>query len=283
VSYAENKKNEKIEQYMLRRILILTTQMETKDNSAFSINGFFNNLPIRIIGTPEEPFFYADDIAAMLGGSGALWKSLKKFGESEIVTPAIRKERGIITYRELCGCFTIDQSMILLTELGAYRLIMVSRSDKAEKFKKYLLALMKNARLAETSKLNTISSIDALQGKAIVLKNKLEGRRRHYPNIFVFKTIKYDNLEDYPLPLADLDKYMIDDFDPTQSILFKYTCRPSVVGHTMYTLYAKIYGNCTDLIYRLRTKTVLDDPEVLHHTWYLTEELPIENEIIIYQ
>ena len=33
----------------------------------FSINAWFNNLPIRIIGTPDCPYFYAVDVGKVLG------------------------------------------------------------------------------------------------------------------------------------------------------------------------------------------------------------------------
>ena len=64
-------------------------EQEVLDNSKFSINTWFNNLPIRIIGSPAEPFFYALDIAIILGIK-QVSVSIKNFDHTEIVTPEIR-------------------------------------------------------------------------------------------------------------------------------------------------------------------------------------------------
>jgi hypothetical protein len=38
-----------------------------KEQPEFEINQFFNELPIRILNSHKMPFFYADDVAKVLG------------------------------------------------------------------------------------------------------------------------------------------------------------------------------------------------------------------------
>jgi len=65
-----------------------------RDNSAFSINEFFNSLPIRIIGSSTDPFFYAIDLCAILGVTNP-YRKVANFDETEILTPARRRELNI--------------------------------------------------------------------------------------------------------------------------------------------------------------------------------------------
>ena len=93
----------------------------------FAINEFFNNQPIRVIGSPDEPFFYASDIGDILGIKN-IATSIKNFDEMELVTPEVRIEHKLVTYRKYGDKFRRDDTITLLTEYGVYRLILCSKS-----------------------------------------------------------------------------------------------------------------------------------------------------------
>jgi prophage antirepressor-like protein len=122
----------------------------------FSINEWFNDLPIRIVGSHEEPFFYANDLAAILG-IVKVRNSVKNFTEKDIVTPEQREKYGIKTYRILRGKMVEESSIILLTEYGAYRLIMRSNSEKAEELRNFIIDSIRRLRLTENMKLRTVN------------------------------------------------------------------------------------------------------------------------------
>lgn len=52
------------------------------------ITAWFNNLPIRVLGSNLEPFFYAGDIAQVLDIQ-KVRNSVKNFDETELVTPEV--------------------------------------------------------------------------------------------------------------------------------------------------------------------------------------------------
>ena len=147
------------------------------ENNQFTINGFFNNLPIRIIGTPEEPFFYASDIGDILGIK-QISVSVKNFDETEIVTSQKRQKYNIVTYYKYKDEMRRDDRIVLLTEFGVYRLILCSRSDIAKDFKKYIYQLISTARNGEKKKLNTISANDLNKLRSAV--ETLEKERNDY-------------------------------------------------------------------------------------------------------
>jgi very-short-patch-repair endonuclease len=103
----------------------------------FSINQWFNEHPIRIIGTPSEPFFYATDLATILGIKN-INTSISSFTEEDIVTPEQRERCGIITYKKYRDTMRPNPTVILLTLRGAYRFLAHSRSPSAEELRKKL-------------------------------------------------------------------------------------------------------------------------------------------------
>ena len=129
------------------------------EDNQFTINGFFNNLPIRIIGTPEEPFFYDNDIGTILGIKN-IATSITGFDDTEIVTPDVRQKYNLVTYYKYRDTLRRDDRIVLFTEFGVYRLILCSRSLIAKDFKKYVYQLIKNTRNTEKQKLNVISQND---------------------------------------------------------------------------------------------------------------------------
>ena len=115
----------------------LEVHVEQPDNSKISVNVCFNNLSIRIIGTHEKPFFYASDIATVLGIKNVR-TSIKNFDATEIVTPELRTKYNLITYKQYEKGPRRDESVILLTENGARRLLSNSRTPAAERLRSLL-------------------------------------------------------------------------------------------------------------------------------------------------
>ena len=112
-------------------------EQEVLDNSTFSINTWFNNLPIRIIGSPVEPFFYASDILAVLGLKN-ITASIKNFNHTELATPEMRAHHNLVTYKKYRGDMRRDDSVKLLTENGVRRLLSNSRTPNAERMRSLL-------------------------------------------------------------------------------------------------------------------------------------------------
>ena len=110
---------------------------DTPDNPAFGINTWFNDLPVRIIGTPEEPFFYAGDIAAVLGIKNVRM-SIKNFDQTEVATPEMRARHNLITYKQYKKGPRQDDSVVLLTKNGVRRLLSNSRTLNAERLRETL-------------------------------------------------------------------------------------------------------------------------------------------------
>ncbi len=100
---------------------------ETQDTSDFSITTTFNNRPIRIIGSPNEPFFYASEIAAVLNLTN-LTRYMDGFDTTETVSPEKRIECGIVTYRKYGDSIRKSNKVLLLTESGLYKFILSSNA-----------------------------------------------------------------------------------------------------------------------------------------------------------
>ena len=112
-------------------------EVEQHYNSTLINNTWFNDLPVRIIGTPEEPFFYARDIADILGIK-KISTSIKNFDKTELVTSEMRAHHNLLTYKKYRDEMRRDDSIILLTENGVSRLLSNSRTPAAEKLRSLL-------------------------------------------------------------------------------------------------------------------------------------------------
>ncbi len=134
-------------------------QTDAPDNATFSINEWFNSHPIRIIGSPEEPFFYAVDLGLVLGIKN-IRTSLNRFIDSEdIVSSEMRARQNIVTYKKRGNSWCRDDSIILLTKSGVYKLIYQSRSPVAEDIKRKLSYILTPGPIAEAEFINRITAI----------------------------------------------------------------------------------------------------------------------------
>ncbi len=133
------------------------------DQPEFEINRFFNELPIRILNSHQMPFFYAEDVARVLGIK-RIKNSLRDLTEKEMVSQAIRQRYNITTYKKYKNTIRRDNKMILLTEFGVYRLIINSKSQLADKFRDFVYDVLYQLRTvgeynikAELDQLKTIN------------------------------------------------------------------------------------------------------------------------------
>jgi prophage antirepressor-like protein len=133
------------------------------ERQPLEINRFFNELPIRILGTHAEPAFYLQDIAKVLNIRNC-HNTIEHFGPREILSAQKRKELNIVTYRKYKNTFRRDDSMVLLTEAGLYRIMFVNRSHLAEQFRDWVYDVLHEIRTkgfyqveAELQQLKTVN------------------------------------------------------------------------------------------------------------------------------
>jgi prophage antirepressor-like protein len=115
------------------------------------INEFFNELEVRIVGTPEEPYFYCCDVARILGIQNPR-PLINSYEDHEQISQETRKEMNIVTRNSLGA---VDNSISLLSEAGIYRMLFTSRKSIAIKFRKFVCDLLKSLRLKTKERLRT--------------------------------------------------------------------------------------------------------------------------------
>lgn len=132
-------------------------------DDTFEINHFFNELPIRIINNPGMPFIYAEDVCKIFKVT-CRRQSMPNFTEKEIVSPELRKQCGINTYKIHRGQRAIDNRKILFTEFGVYRFVFARSGEVADKFRDFVYNVLYQLRTSgefkikvELEKLKTIN------------------------------------------------------------------------------------------------------------------------------
>lgn len=98
---------------------------------AFSLNE--NTATINIQGTHEEPLFQANQIGQILGLTN-IRATISKFDDDEVHVNTIDTNAG-------------KRECTFLTELGLYRLIMLSRKPIAKTFQKWVASVIKEIRI----------------------------------------------------------------------------------------------------------------------------------------
>lgn len=222
--------------------------------SKFEINSYFNDLPIRIIGSSLDPFFYASDVAKILGIVN-IHTSIVNFDDTEIVTQEMRVKHNITTYKKYKNSMRVDNNIVLLTEYGVYRLIINSTLAKAREFKAHVYDLIKNARINETTKLviTPMNDTDTLNQKISLLENELSSYEKYNPVIYCFCKVINDNpYHHMPVDHIFPDFVNVEDLCET---LYKFTISPTPDDYTNYKLFAKLHGNTRDILEEILEKT----------------------------
>lgn len=91
------------------------------------------NIEINIQGTVDEPLFQANQIGKLLGLTN-INKNIKDFDQDEKVLTLSYSNGG-------------KQNMSFLTEIGLYRILGMSRKEKARKFQKWIATVVKEIRI----------------------------------------------------------------------------------------------------------------------------------------
>jgi prophage antirepressor-like protein len=123
------------------------------ESPQIEINRFFNELPIRILNSHEEPFFYLEDIAKILAIKNPR-KTVANFEGREIVTLDQRQKYNIVTYKIHRGKPVRDDRKILLTEAGVYRIIFTTKSQLSGVFRDWVYDVLRQLRLTGEYKVN---------------------------------------------------------------------------------------------------------------------------------
>jgi prophage antirepressor-like protein len=232
-------------------------------STTFTINGMFNKLPVRIIGTPSNPFLYAVDLCDCLGIANTS-RAVSHLDPEGIVTQEQRKQYNLTTYRVNKSTAHVDNTMILLNKHGAYQLIYNSKSPVGHSFRVYVTELIENARFKEQEQLivRTNEQIKAMtlqlaqKDAELAQKNEIINDINKYnPIIYVFsKDIDDDNAYSHIL-LKDREPVLTQRSSVNthaysqHGILYKYTTAPTPEDYSGLTFVGRVFGD-TDTIMR---------------------------------
>lgn len=217
----------------------------------FEINRFFNELPVRILGSQEYPCFYADDLARILDIK-KVRNVVKDFDETEIVSKELREQLGIVTYRKYKESYRRDNTVILLTEFGVYKLIMITKSQISTQLKKFVYRVLHELRTKgkyeieqELQQLRitheqTLKENGMLEIEIRSLRKKQDKFKNLTERLYLFE---YDNdplkiVQDAVLP-EDVDSDYEDDFPPEYNqiddLALYYRMFPNAMNDPPYT------------------------------------------------
>lgn len=216
--------------------------------SSFSINKWFNEHTIRIVGTPQEPFFYACDIGDVLELTN-IRKSIKDFDDLEIVSDEVRARLGIKTRRIVDGQERDDNSINLLTESGVYRLIISSRLPVVRQFKRFIYQCIRDVRAADPvyTLVNTADYTDIVeQNKRLQQYKNQITKRGLVTYVFTRHLAAGDNPYDF-IHDSERDDYWdryrsTNPPDDDEHTLYKLTTRPSSDDYGRFTFAYYVYG-----------------------------------------
>ena len=97
--------------------------MNTKNEIAIFDNEEFGQ--VRVMGTPDNPWFVASDVATALG-----YKNTRK----AIIDHVDEEDKNTVTIRDGIG----NPNKVTINESGVYALIMGSKLERAKKFKRWV-------------------------------------------------------------------------------------------------------------------------------------------------
>lgn len=207
--------------------------IQNQSESEFSINAWFNDLkykgsPIRILGTTDEPFFYASEIADILKIK-SVRSSTRTFSKIDIVSQEQRERLGLVATKVHRGKEVRDDRIILLTEYGVYKLIMLSRTKCAEEFREFICIKIGEIRRSEKIKLKTLAD------RSSTIEEENKNMKEHLklykelPITYVYKVEIKGRRLDKVIPRKDLDwslyKEQLADGEIFDGALYKYTSK----------------------------------------------------------
>jgi prophage antirepressor-like protein len=138
----------------------------------------FNGIKVRIVGSVDEPFFYASDLFNVLKISHGT-RVLSKLDPGDIVTPEQRATHKLVTFNK--GTRQVNNTIVLLTESGVRHVITKAKCKEASEFRAYIFGLLKEERLAEKEQLilHMSKQIEALKAKNDALEREILEYKQH--------------------------------------------------------------------------------------------------------
>lgn len=255
------------------------------DGKLFSINRFFNEMPVRIINTTEYPIFYASEITEILDlcTKGNSWKTLRRYLDVDhYVSNDELDELGLKKYRangKTCS------NIVMINLQGVYALITVSKIKQAVEFRRFVHDTLNQIRGIQHDR--TGYSIDVVNEQELIkhgghlnliksLKNDSKIYKRLLDRVYVFRITRnvtkisdnnslfheYDHMtsddEEYNYEADDdsNDENTIDNYEAFKSAFpdiandrkycYKLTKNPSDHDYKQYKYLYDIYVRSSD-------------------------------------
>lgn len=214
----------------------------------FSINGWFNDKGLRILGTSADPYFYAIDLQKLLDIQN-IHSGISRLGEQDIVSQATRDRLGLVTYKVWKGKQVRDDKITLLTIRGAYKIILSSRSPHAADIQDYIFTLIERKRATELTTLRTLISDQAAELAAT--KRKLASYESKVTTYSVYRKLLNGG--------DPFDYYAPDDLKPdvrpphrcSYTAMLKFVLEELPGDNSAFELYGRIYDTHGELLWRM--------------------------------
>lgn len=184
--------------------------MKKKDKLGYAIefeDGFMllstmiNSLNIRIVGSYEKPWFYAEDVAKALGVT-----KLQRLDDDVKVTDEKKKARGITTRRIRNNKFINSSNAVLITEHGLLTYLYKSRNERAKMIAKNLSRILIAIRIGQNRSLNVMpfEQVEEMQKENKSLKKVNKSYKKNVSTLHIFRKDNInENAYDH-VPPADL-------------------------------------------------------------------------------
>ena len=136
----------------------------------------FNNIQLSIIGTYEEPWFVAKEIATLLGYSNVKKAIQNHIKSSDKISLKDFKEK--ITENgcgPILGSLNLNWQTVLISEFGLYDLIFNSNMPVAEEFKQWVKSVLKEIRLKGRYQIE--SKLADVESKLVETERQVESKQ----------------------------------------------------------------------------------------------------------
>jgi prophage antirepressor-like protein len=155
------------------------------------MDDFFNRLHLTVLGTHDDPVFYASEIGDVLGIQNTR-QTTANFDDDERISDARRAELNVVTYRVMPdGTRRRNGSIVLLTEIGAYRLITLSRKPIAPLLRRHIFNICRAYRQRAADR--RIAEVRAEADRRVaeadrrVAEVRAEADRRHAATVAMYE------------------------------------------------------------------------------------------------
>ena len=172
-----------------------------------------------------------------------------------------------------------NPNVVLLTELGAYHLIMKSNSPIAKEFRRFVFNLIRDRRREEVVQINIrhATEVAQLEEQRQLLDAKLAEISKFTPVIYVFEREISGNPYKF-IPAKDVDHDM-KPHQPDSDMLYKCTAHPTAHDYTEWKLIMKVFGSLSTVWGSIDGELLYTATgESMDHTKYFVDDEPQFNE-----